>query len=61
MNIRDIIIVGIALAMDAVGVAISIGVNPKVKRYNKVAFIMSFSIFQFLFFLNHHGYHNIQE
>ena len=51
MNIRDIIIVGIALAMDAVGVAISIGVNPKVKRYNKVAFIMSFSIFQFLFFL----------
>lgn len=51
MNIRDIIIVGIALAMDAVGVAISIGVNPKVKRYNKVAFVMSFSIFQFLFFL----------
>ncbi len=47
MNIRDIIIVGIALAMDAVGVAISIGVNPKVKRYNKVAFIINISVFVF--------------
>ena len=44
-------IVGIALAMDAVGVTVSIGVNPKVIRRNKIAFIMSFAIFQFLFFL----------
>lgn len=50
MNLKDIIIVGIALAMDAVGVTISIGVNPKVRRVNKIAFIMSFAIFQFLFF-----------
>ena len=50
MNLKDIIIVGIALAMDAVGVTISIGVNPKVRRGNKIAFIMSFAIFQFLFF-----------
>ena len=51
MSLKDIIIVGVALAMDAVGVTISIGLNPKVKRYNKIAFIISFSIFQFLFFL----------
>lgn len=51
MNIKDVIIVGIALAMDAVGVTISIGVNPIVRRHNKIAFIMSFAIFQFLFFL----------
>ena len=51
MNLKDIIIVGIALAMDAVGVTVSIGVNPKVIRRNKIAFIMSFAIFQFLFFL----------
>ena len=51
MNLKDLIIVGIALAMDAVGVTVSIGVNPKVIRRNKIAFIMSFAIFQFLFFL----------
>ena len=34
MNIKDVIIVGIALAMDAVGVTISIGVNPIVRRNN---------------------------
>mgnify|MGYP000618114350 FL=1 len=50
MNLKDLIIVGIALAMDAVGVTVSIGVNPKVIRRNKIAFIMSFAIFQFLFF-----------
>ena len=27
MNLKDVIIVGIALAMDAVGVTVSIGVN----------------------------------
>lgn len=50
MNLKDVIIVGVALAMDAVGVAIGIGVNSKVKRKNKIAFIISFAFFQFLFF-----------
>lgn len=50
MNIKDVIIVGVALAMDAVGVSISIGLNSKVDRINKVAFIFSFAFFQFLFF-----------
>ena len=50
MNLQDIIVIGVALAMDAVGVTISIGLNAKVKRSNKVAFIISFAVFQFLFF-----------
>ena len=36
MNFKDLIIVGVALAMDAVGVSISIGVNSAIKRINKI-------------------------
>lgn len=50
MNLKDIIIVGVALAMDAVGVAMSIGLNSKVSRVSKIGFIISFAFFQFLFF-----------
>ena len=50
MNLRDVIIVGVALAMDAVGVSLSIGLNSIIKRSKKISFILSFSIFQFLFF-----------
>ena len=45
MNIKDVIIVGIALAMDAVGVTISIGVNPIVRRHNKISFSSSYLMF----------------
>ena len=40
MNLKDIIIVGVALAMDAVGVSISIGVNSAINKKNKIEFIM---------------------
>ena len=50
MNIKNVIIVGVALAMDAMGVSISIGLNSKVDRINKFCFILSFAFFQFLFF-----------
>lgn len=50
MNIKDVIIVGVALAMDAMGVSISIGLNSKVDRINKFGFIFSFAFFQFLLF-----------
>ena len=50
MNLKDIIIVGVALAMDAVGVSISIGVNSTINKKNKIEFIISFAFFQFLFF-----------
>lgn len=48
MNLKDIIIVGVALAMDAVGVSISIGVNSAINKKNKIEFIISFAFFQFL-------------
>lgn len=40
MNLKDIIIVGVALAMDAVGVSISIGVNSAINKKNKIEFII---------------------
>lgn len=49
MEIHSLIIISIALALDAFGVALSIGLNPQVKRNNKILFILSFGFFQFLF------------
>lgn len=49
MGIYEVILVGIALAMDAVGLTISLGINPFIKRENKIGFIISFGFFQFLF------------
>ena len=52
MNIKDILIVGVALAMDAFGITISIGLNKHVNRSKKIGFIISFALFQFLFFFS---------
>lgn len=49
MNIFNVILIGLALAMDACGVAISIGLNCHVKKIGKVYFTLSFAFFQFLF------------
>lgn len=43
-----VIIIALALAMDAFGVALSIGINCSVKRNNKLYFALSFGFFQFL-------------
>lgn len=51
MGLREVIIIGIAMAMDALGVSISLGVNTRTKRSTKVKCILSFAIFQFLFIL----------
>ena len=51
MDIKDVFIVGIALAMDALGVTLSIGLSKGVSRRRKIGFILSFAFFQFLFFL----------
>ena len=32
MNLYDVIVIGIALAMDAFGVTLGIGLNPTIKR-----------------------------
>ena len=49
MELYDIIIIGIALAMDAFGVTLGIGLNPKINRFHKIKFLLSFAFFQFLF------------
>lgn len=49
MSLRDVIIIALALAMDAFGVTLGIGLNPILKREHKIKFVLSFAIFQFLF------------
>lgn len=49
MNIFDVILIGIALAMDAFGVSLGIGVNSHVSKNEKILYDISFGFFQFLF------------
>ena len=48
MNIVSMSIIGSALAMDAFGVSLGIGVNESVYRSKKMKYIISFGFFQFL-------------
>ena len=41
MSVRELIFIGIALAMDALGVTLSIGLNPIVRRNTKIKYIIS--------------------
>ena len=49
MNLYDVVLIAIALAMDAFGVTLGIGLNPILKKEHKVKFVLSFAFFQFLF------------
>lgn len=49
MNLYDVIIISVALAMDAFGVTLAIGINPIIHRRHKIKFLLSFAFFQFLF------------
>ncbi len=49
MSIITVVLIGIALAMDALGVTLSIGVLPNIKRRTKYTYIFSFGFFQFIF------------
>ncbi len=49
MEIRSLIMISVALALDAFGVALSIGLNCEVKTKHKGYFVLSFGFFQFLF------------
>ena len=49
MALSYVCIIGTALAMDAFGVALGIGLNPIMERRHKIKFVLSFSFFQFLF------------
>ncbi|WP_415874664.1 manganese efflux pump MntP [Clostridium sp.] len=48
MEIYSLFIISLALALDAFGVSLSIGLNPAVKRKSKIWFCISFGFFQFL-------------
>ena len=48
MSIFKGFLIGIALAMDAFGVSLSVGVTDGIKRKQKILYIMSFAFFQFL-------------
>lgn len=48
IGIFSLFVISLALALDAFGVALSIGLNPKVKRRSKIWFSISFGFFQFI-------------
>ncbi|MBU5592905.1 manganese efflux pump MntP family protein [Clostridium sp. MSJ-4] len=49
MTFLSIFIIALALSLDAFGVALSIGLNCRIKIINKIYFLLSFAFFQFLF------------
>ena len=49
MKMITLVLVAIALAMDALGVTLSIGVLPNIKRRVKFTYMISFGFFQFFF------------
>ncbi|MHC1684820.1 MAG: manganese efflux pump MntP family protein [Clostridiaceae bacterium] len=51
MDIYTLLLIAVALSLDAFGVALSIGITGGIKRENKIMFALSFGFFQFLFSL----------
>ncbi|MGH4123109.1 MAG: manganese efflux pump MntP family protein [Clostridium sp.] len=49
MDLYPLFTIALALSLDAFGVALCIGLNNQTKLVNKIGFIISFGLFQFLF------------
>jgi len=49
MDLYTLFTIALALSLDAFGVALCIGLNNQTKLLNKISFIISFGVFQFLF------------
>ena len=49
MNLYSLLLIALALSLDAFGIAICVGLNDQVKLKHKLGFIASFGFFQFLF------------
>ncbi|MBU3130333.1 manganese efflux pump MntP family protein [Clostridium tagluense] len=49
MELYPLFTIALALSLDAFGVALCIGLNNQTKLVNKIGFIISFGLFQFLF------------
>lgn len=48
MSVITVILIGLALAMDASAISLSVGINPAVSKKGKIMFTLSFAFFQFL-------------
>ncbi|MDS0524160.1 manganese efflux pump [Clostridium sp. SHJSY1] len=48
MVVSEVIVIGVALAMDAFGVTLGVGINRNIKNIDKQKYIISFAFFQFL-------------
>lgn len=48
-SLKDVFFIGIALAMDALALTLSISIMPKIRYKSKIIFVLSFAFFQFLF------------
>lgn len=51
MDVYTLLLIAVALSLDAFGVALSIGITGGIKRENKIMFALSFGFFQCLFSL----------
>lgn len=51
MTLVDLLLIGLAVSLDAFGVALCIGLNNRIIKTKKIIFAFSFGIFQFLFSL----------
>lgn len=49
MEFYSLLLIALALSLDAFGVSLCIGLNRTIKRKNKIQFITSFGFFQFFF------------
>lgn len=49
MDLYSLFTVALALSLDAFGIALCIGLNNQARFVNKIGFIISFGVFQFLF------------
>lgn len=49
MSLYSLILIALALSLDAFGIAICVGLKDQIKLKNKLEFIASFGFFQFLF------------
>ena len=49
MELKHVILIGIAMSMDALGLSISLGINPHLVKKNKIKFILSFSFFHIIY------------
>lgn len=51
MSLKEVLILAIAVSLDAFGVSLSLGLNKKINNVDKFIFCLSFGFFQFLFMI----------